>query len=123
MTTEATVVTNIVNDVAVVAALQQKITADRLAIEQAIANGLPLINSASDRADTLSSSLWGMTTENRQINTDITQRYNEIKSWHDAHDADKLQLTTLKQEMVVLHQSVEDSVNQNAPTSLDGGSF
>ncbi|MGI2030535.1 hypothetical protein, partial [Endozoicomonas acroporae] len=118
MTTEATVVTNIVNDVAVVAALQQKIVADRRAIEQAVASSLPLINSASDRADTLSSSLWGMTTENRQINTDITQRYNEIKSWHDAHDADKLQLTTLKQEMVVLHQSVEDSVNQNAPTSL-----
>ncbi|MBO9484026.1 hypothetical protein [Salinisphaera sp. G21_0] len=123
MTTEATVVTNIVNDVAVVAALQQKIVADRLAIEEAIGNGLPLIEGASERAETLSSSLWGMTTENRQINTDITQRYNEIKSWHDAHDADKLQLTTLKQEMVVLHQSVEDSVNQNAPTSLDGGSF
>ncbi|WP_139117603.1 hypothetical protein, partial [Endozoicomonas atrinae] len=118
MADEPAILATINNDVAVVAALQQSIEADRIAVEASLAHGLPLIEGAADRADTLSASLWGMTTENRQLNSDIIQHHGDIQRWHDAHEADKLQLTAMKNEMEVLHDSVADLVNQSPAANV-----
>ena len=123
MANETTVVATLGNGVAVVAAQQQSIAEDRQAIEEALATGLPQIEEAVGRADALSSSLWAMTSENRQLNSDITQHHGDIQRWHDAHEADKLQLTAMKNEMEVLHDSVADLVNQNPAANVNGGYF
>ncbi len=123
MANETTVVATLGNGVAVVAAQQQSIVEDRQAIEEALATGLPQIEEAVGRADALSSLLWAMTTENRQLNSDITQHHGDIQRWHDAHEADKLQLTAMKNEMEVLHDSVADLVNQSPAANVNGGYF
>ena len=39
------------------------------------------------------------------------------------HEADKLQLTAMKNEMEVLHDSVADLVNQSPAANVNGGYF